>query len=227
MVLELLQCRSSTRSAGYQGPAPLFPFMSSPVSIGEKESPVSPHTEGATSPTSEKACGEAEHLRNEGDEVFIKGEPVVTTGRDVSLYLVDVRDDGDPALTFRSLFIGTVFACLGAALCQIYDFKPVLVSVSTVFLLLLSYTVGLAWAKFVPRRSSVEGTRFESLGPILDFFNPGEFKIKEHVIATLVASTASYGNTAVLNFAVQRLYYSTDVKAITAVLATFSTSCFG
>lgn len=201
--------------------------MSRPVSIGEKESPVSPYTDEAISPTSQKASGEAECLNNEGEAVFIKGEPVITTGRDVSLYLVDVRDDGDPALTFRSLFIGTIFACLGAALCQIYEFKPIQVLVSTIFLLLLSYSVGLAWAKFVPRRSSVEGTRFERLGPILDFFNPGEFKIKEHVIATLVASTASYGNTAVLNFAVQRLYYSTDVKAITAVLATFSTSCFG
>ncbi|KAI6006134.1 OPT oligopeptide transporter protein-domain-containing protein [Pisolithus albus] len=191
--------------------------MPRPVSIGEKESPVSPCTDEAISPASERAS----------EPAFVKGEPVITTGRDVSLYLVDVRDDGDPALTFRSLFIGTIFACLGAALCQIYEFKPIQVSVSTVFLLLLSHSVGLAWAKFVPRRSSVEGTRFERLGPILDFFNPGEFKIKEHVIATLVASTASYGNTAVLNFAVQRLYYSTNVEAITAVLATFSTSCFG
>lgn len=197
------------------------------ISIGEKESPISPHSEEVISPTSEKVYGEGECASNDGDAIFVKGEPVIATGRDVSFYLVDPRDDGDPALTFRSLFIGTIFACLGAALCQIYAFKPVQVSVSTVFLLLLIYSVGLAWAKFIPRRSSVEGTRFERLGPILEFFNPGDFKIKEHAIATLVASTAAQGNTAVLNFAVQRLYYNTDVNAITAVLATFSTSCFG
>lgn len=50
---------------------------------------------------------------------FVNGEPVITTGWDVSRYLIDMRDDGDPALTFRSLLLGTVFAGLGAALCQV------------------------------------------------------------------------------------------------------------
>ncbi|KAF9242072.1 OPT oligopeptide transporter protein-domain-containing protein [Melanogaster broomeanus] len=161
------------------------------------------------------------------DVVYINGEPVVTTGRDVSRFLVDLRDDGDQALTFRSLFLGTLFAGLGAALCEIYNFKPTQVSVSTVFLLLLVYSVGVAWAKFIPHRSWVQGTRFEMFGPIIEFVNPGEFGIKEHVIASLVVSTAAHSNTAVLNFAVQRLYYNTDVQATTAVLATFSTACFG
>ncbi|OSX63951.1 hypothetical protein POSPLADRAFT_1138543 [Postia placenta MAD-698-R-SB12] len=158
---------------------------------------------------------------------LLSKEPVITSGEDVSRYLVDTRDDHDPALTFRSLFLGTIFAGLGAALCQIYLFKPVQVTVSTVFLLLLIYSVGMAWAKFLPRGSLVEGTRFAPLKPILDFVNPGEFRIKEHVIASLVASTASGGSTAVMNFAVQRLYYDTNVEATTAILATFSTACFG
>jgi len=59
---------------------------------------------------------------NEDNVVYVKGEPIITTGSDVSRFLVDVRDDGDPALTFRSLFIGTVFACLGATLCQVRPF---------------------------------------------------------------------------------------------------------
>ncbi|KAF4583571.1 hypothetical protein EYR38_002324 [Pleurotus pulmonarius] len=95
-----------------------------------------------------------------------KEEPIIRTGEDVSKYLVDVRDDGDPAITFRSMVLGTLFAALGAALCQ-------------------------------------------------------------HVVASLVASTAAGGSSAVMNFAVQRLYYDTRVSASTAVLATFSTACFG
>ncbi|OJT06231.1 Oligopeptide transporter 8 [Trametes pubescens] len=158
---------------------------------------------------------------------YVNGEPVITTGWDVSRYLVDTRDDGDPAITFRSLLLGTVFAGLGAALCQIYLFKPVQVSISTVFLLLLIYSFGVAWAKYLPRREWVENTRFARFGPALHFFNPGEFKIKEHVVASLVASTAAGGSAAVMNFAVQRLYYDTNVEATTAVLATFSTACFG
>lgn len=56
----------------------------------------------------------------EEDEVtYVNGEPVITTGRDVSRFLVDVRDDGDPALTFRSFVLGTVFAGLGASLVQV------------------------------------------------------------------------------------------------------------
>ncbi len=48
----------------------------------------------------------------------LNDEAIVTSGQDVSLFVVDVRDDGDSALTFRSLFLGTVIAGLGAALCQ-------------------------------------------------------------------------------------------------------------
>ena len=66
---------------------------------------------------------------NEDDVVYVKGEPIITTGSDVSRFLVDVRDDGDPALTFRSLFIGTVFACLGATLCQVRLFATCGISI--------------------------------------------------------------------------------------------------
>ncbi|KAF9446473.1 oligopeptide transporter [Macrolepiota fuliginosa MF-IS2] len=168
-------------------------------------------------------------IRGDGDEEvqYLNGEPVVTTGKDVSRYVVDIRDDGEAALTFRSLTLGTVFAGLGAAVCEIYLFKPVQMTVSTVFLLLLIYTFGNVWAKFLPTRGKFVGTPFQFLAPIFGFINPGPFSLKEHVVASLVASTAAGGSTAVLNFAVQRLYYDTHVEATTAVLATFSTACFG
>jgi hypothetical protein len=54
-------------------------------------------------------------------------EPVITTGSDVSKYVVDIRDDGDSALTFRSLVLGTVFAGLGSALCQVSGNKRFIV----------------------------------------------------------------------------------------------------
>ncbi|PPQ87345.1 LOW QUALITY PROTEIN: hypothetical protein CVT25_002095 [Psilocybe cyanescens] len=44
--------------------------------------------------------------------------PNITTIEDVSQYAVDIRDDRDDALTFRSMFLGTLFAGIGAALCQ-------------------------------------------------------------------------------------------------------------
>lgn len=50
---------------------------------------------------------------------YVKGEPVITTGRDVSRFLVDLRDDQDPPFTFRSAVLGTVIGGLGAALYQV------------------------------------------------------------------------------------------------------------
>ena len=50
---------------------------------------------------------------------YVNGEPVITSGRDVSRYLVDLRDDEDPPFTFRSAVLGTVIGGLGAALYQV------------------------------------------------------------------------------------------------------------
>ncbi len=62
---------------------------------------------------------------------------------------------------------------------QIYLFKPVQMNISSVFLLLLIYSCGIAWAALMPRREHVVGTRFEFLGPAIHFINPGKLTIKE------------------------------------------------
>ena len=48
--------------------------------------------------------------------VYVNGEPVITTSLGVSRFLVDTRDDGNPAITFHSMVVGTVFAGLSSAL---------------------------------------------------------------------------------------------------------------
>jgi len=50
---------------------------------------------------------------------YRNGVPVIKTGLDVSRFVVDIRDDGDEALTFRSILLGTAFGCMGAALYQV------------------------------------------------------------------------------------------------------------
>lgn len=75
-----------------------------------------------TSESVELADEKAEFQAYSGDDEqaeYRNGEPIITTGRDVSRFAVDIRDDGDAALTFRSMFIGTMFAGMGAALCQV------------------------------------------------------------------------------------------------------------
>jgi hypothetical protein len=53
---------------------------------------------------------------------YVNGEPVITNGRDVSRYLVDLRDDEDPPFTFRSIVLGTAIGGFGAALYQVSHF---------------------------------------------------------------------------------------------------------
>lgn len=63
-------------------------------------------------------------LDEEAKPEYRNGVPVISTGRDISRFVVDIRDDGDEALTFRSIFLGTVFACMGAALGQVSTHPP-------------------------------------------------------------------------------------------------------
>ncbi|KAG8716813.1 hypothetical protein FRC08_008754 [Ceratobasidium sp. 394] len=141
-----------------------------------------------------------------GDVKMVNGQPIIETGVHVSNFAIDVRDDGDAALTWRSFWIGTIVAGLGAALSQIYIFKPTAVSVSGIFLLLLVYTIGNAWAILLPQPSAFE-SRVPWLVPVFRVINPGPFGLKEHVVATVIATTAASGSTSVNIFAVQRLFY--------------------
>ena len=77
------------------------------------------HSSDSSLDHKEKLDEKEDPYAHDSEVVYVRGEPVISNGRDVSRFLIDTRDDGDPAITFRSLFIGTVFAGLGAALCQV------------------------------------------------------------------------------------------------------------
>ena len=54
-------------------------------------------------------------------EKDIDEEVIIITGADASRYLLPLRDDFEPALTFRSLFLATGFSAFQAVMHQIYD----------------------------------------------------------------------------------------------------------
>ena len=134
--------------------------------------------------------------RDPDGHTYVRGEPIIESGEDVSNFLVDVRDVGGQAFTFRSMVMGTVMAGFGASVTQvwlhpvlrvlllsipqIYSFKPLSVGVSSVFLLLVIYTWGLFWER-LPRREFFEnrGKFMSRLAPIAHFINPGDFGMKE------------------------------------------------
>lgn len=96
-----------------------LPALSGPIStvyVDEKK-----HDDGSVENVDKKveSSSSVEDLSDRDSVLLVNGEPVIRNGEDVSNFLFDVRDDGDPALTFRSLVLGTVFAALGAAMCQV------------------------------------------------------------------------------------------------------------
>ncbi|KAJ5986607.1 OPT peptide transporter Mtd1 [Penicillium sp. IBT 35674x] len=164
-------------------------------------------------------------FQGDNNEEYIKGHPVIRNGLDVSKFLVSTRDDGDPSLTFRSIVLGTVFTALSSVITMLYTFKPVQVSVSAVFLQLLVFVFGEAWAFFTPNPDRLKTSWLRKTLKFLNFGQP--FGIKEHVVASLIASSGNNGLSGVEVYAIERLFYDKGISATTAVLATFSISLCG
>ncbi|TKX22903.1 glutathione transporter-like protein [Elsinoe australis] len=174
--------------------------------------------------TAAEAHGDATYDSDENRE-YVKGHPVIRNGEDVSKFLVSVRDDGDPAFTFRSIVLGTAFTALSSVITMLYIFKPVQMQVSAVFIQLLVFVFGEAWARLTPRPDHF---KLRIVQVTLRFLNFGQpFGIKEHVVASLIASSGNNGLAGVEIYAVERLFYDRAVTASTAVLATFSISLCG
>lgn len=80
-----------------------------------------------------------------------------------------------PTLTLRVLFLGSAFCILGASASQVFYFKSNAPQFSSYFVLLATYPLGHALARWLPKR--------RILGWDL---NPGPFGIKEHILIGFV-----------------------------------------
>lgn len=61
------------------------------------------------------------HEHEDGHEKDNDGkEPIIVTGADAAIHLLPMRDDGDAALTFRSLFLASGLSAFQAVMSQIY-----------------------------------------------------------------------------------------------------------
>ncbi|KAI2465651.1 putative OPT peptide transporter Mtd1 [Annulohypoxylon bovei var. microspora] len=186
-------------------------------------------TEAHVAPLSDETSAarkvDSEDSHHDDGVVYVKGHPVIRNGIDVSKYLVSCRDDGDPALTFRSIVLGSIFTALSSVITILYIFKPFQVQVSAVFIQLLVFVFGEAWALLTPNPDTFKGKWLQNALRFLNFGQP--FGIKEHVVASLIASSGNNGLSGVEVYAIERLFYDRSVSASTAVLATFSISLCG
>ncbi|KZO91322.1 OPT oligopeptide transporter [Calocera viscosa TUFC12733] len=144
---------------------------------------------------------EAEYRVNQAHEVAIK---VLSTFDDPEL----------PALTFRCYFLGLGLSAFGAVL-AVSLFKPQTLTVSKLFLLVISYWLGNIMARLIPTQGWFR------------YLNPGPFNIKEHVAIIIMASTAAGSAPAIQVLSVQDLYYNNPVNPGIAIFTLIGSQLIG
>ncbi|KAH9936802.1 OPT oligopeptide transporter [Epithele typhae] len=143
-------------------------------------------------------------------------EYLVQEAYEVAIKVLSTRDDPElNALTFRTFFLGLGFSAFGAVLAQIYYFKPQTLSVSTLFLLVLSYWFGTGMHALLPSNG------------IWRWINPGPFNIKEHVAIIIMSSSASVSATAIQVISVQDLYYNNTLNPGLAIFTLIGSQLLG
>ncbi|KAF9557282.1 OPT oligopeptide transporter [Agrocybe pediades] len=153
-------------------------------------------------------------------------ERPIDTDVDYATRLISLDDDTTlPIWTFRMWFLSLGLSCFGAVLGQIFYFRPQTVSVSQLFLQIISYIMGKAMEEVLPgpgsERFKTADTRFWR------WVNPGPFNIKEHVAITVMASTASSSALAISIFAAQDLYYNVRPNAGVGIFTLIASQLIG
>ncbi|KAI0794846.1 OPT oligopeptide transporter protein-domain-containing protein [Abortiporus biennis] len=106
-------------------------------------------------------------------------------------------DDPDmPVTTLRAWVIGLCWAMIIPGVNQFFYMRYPTIVVSNLVAQLVSFPMGRAWARFMPR--------IRIFGISL---NPGPFTIKEHVLLTIMAGVGYQSAYATEVIAVQRVYY--------------------
>ncbi|KAF9477683.1 OPT oligopeptide transporter [Pholiota conissans] len=154
-------------------------------------------------------------------------ERPIETDADYSTRLISLDDDPTlPIWTFRMWFLSLGLSCFGAVLGQIFYFRPQTVTVSQLFLQIISYIMGKALEEIIPGPAG--NSRFRSPdNAFWRFMNPGPFNIKEHVTITIMASTASSSALAISIFAAQDLYYNVRPNAAVGIFTLIGSQLIG
>ncbi|MBW0461325.1 hypothetical protein O181_001040 [Austropuccinia psidii MF-1] len=121
-------------------------------------------------------------------------------------------DDSDaPIITLRSCMVGFLVSLFGAAVTQLFIFKPVHLQIQPLFIQILAMLLGRA-LQLIP-------------GPA--WWNPGPFSMKETVFGSITATSASVGAFAVESFAVQELYFNHQTNTLLAFAILLSSQMIG
>lgn len=181
-------------------------------------------------PTEEKG-DEIGEVFTEGPRLIDLGvdgkERPIDTDADYSMRLVSLEDDPTlPIFTFRMWFLALGLSCFGAVLGQIFYFRPQTITVSQLFLQIISFILGKVLEDILPGPNA--NARFRTRdNRFWRFMNPSPFNIKEHVAITIMASTASTSALAISIFAAQDLYYNVRPNAAVGVFTLIGSQLIG
>jgi OPT oligopeptide transporter protein len=114
------------------------------------------------------------------------------------------------------LNLGIGLSGFGSALATIFLFKLQSVSVSVIFLTVISYFAGNAMSLSLPRNGSIGR-----------WLNPHSFNSKEHLAIVIMSSSASGAAYATEVLATQKLYYGIVPNAVVAILLLLSSQLLG
>ena len=127
--------------------------------------------------------------------------------------ILSTTDDQDiPAFTFRAVFIGVLFGLVLSAANTMLSFRTNHIKLPGAISIILGYPIGVAMSKMLPR----------------GIFNPGQFSMKEHVLLTIIATTASGRQMGIKNVVAQRYYlHQENVTFVTSLAFVLSAQLIG
>jgi len=121
-------------------------------------------------------------------------------------------DDPDmPTVTVRSCLIGLIMTIFGAAVSQIFIYKPVHIHPHPLFIQLACLVLGRAFAK-IP-------------GPT--WWNPGRLTVKEAVFSAIMATAGAAGTHSVEMLASQDLFFNRQLSPLIGIITLLSSQFVG
>ncbi|KAJ3339605.1 hypothetical protein HDU91_000990, partial [Kappamyces sp. JEL0680] len=138
------------------------------------------------------------------------------TENDVWIAAAVTKEDNPdtPALTFRTLFLGIIWAIFLAIANAIFSFRTNYFIIPSTLALLLAYPMGLFLAAVLPR----------------GILNPGPFSVKEHALIYIIANAAGglpYGVDNVIVQAYPSLINNQSINFLNSLPWVLSTQFIG
>ncbi|OIW16405.1 hypothetical protein TanjilG_19121 [Lupinus angustifolius] len=136
---------------------------------------------------------------------------------------VPITDDPtQPALTFRTWFLGLASCLLLSFVNQFFSFRTNPLYLSSVSAQIVTLPLGKLMAATLPTR------RFQV--PLTKWYftlNPGPFSLKEHALITIFASSGSSGVYAINIITIVKVFYHRGIHPAAAFMLAISTQMLG